>query len=110
MPNHRTSRLLTIAILLFSTASLVIAQPRGRGNSSATVPKDVLLRIIRAEDERRWDDGMRSLLAHNSSAVRIRTALAAGRIGNEAAVADLIHIAQERWNSGSKADGRVRTR
>ena len=51
-----------------------------------------MIRIIRAEDERRWDNDVRSLLSARSSIVRRRAALAAGRIGNEESVADLITL------------------
>ena len=50
------------------------------------IPQSVLLQIIRAEDERRWDDGLKALLASTDGKVRKRAALAAGRIGNEGAV------------------------
>jgi cyclophilin family peptidyl-prolyl cis-trans isomerase/HEAT repeat protein len=51
-----------------------------------------LIRIIRAEDERRWDNEVRDLLSARSSVVRSRAVLAAGRIGNEGSVADLITL------------------
>ena len=60
--------------------------------SGNPVPKLLLLRIIRAEDERRWDDDLPSLFRARNANVRSRAALAAGRIGNEAAVADLIEL------------------
>src|SRR6185369_6272960 len=47
-----------------------------------TVPPQTLLQIVKAEDERRWDDGLRSLLSSPNAAIRKRAALAAGRIGN----------------------------
>jgi cyclophilin family peptidyl-prolyl cis-trans isomerase/HEAT repeat protein len=50
------------------------------------IPQSVLLQIIRAEDERRWDDGLKALLASTDPKVRKRAVLAAGRIGNEGAV------------------------
>jgi cyclophilin family peptidyl-prolyl cis-trans isomerase/HEAT repeat protein len=53
-----------------------------------------LLRIIRAEDERRWDDDLRGLFSARNANVRARVALAAGRIGNEDAVADLTRLLQ----------------
>ena len=57
---------------------------------TAGVPNDKLLRIVRAEDERRWEEAdLGQLLADASPAVRRRAALAAGRIGEEAAVAAL---------------------
>ena len=47
------------------------------------------MRIVRAEDERRWDNDLQNLLNDRNPAVRKRAALAAGRIGNELAVAAL---------------------
>jgi cyclophilin family peptidyl-prolyl cis-trans isomerase/HEAT repeat protein len=52
-----------------------------------------LLRIVRAEDERRWEAAdLGALLSDKSAAVRARAALAAGRIGDEGAVAPLSAI------------------
>ena len=74
----------------------VLAQKRAEvlhnPTSGDPVPKLLLLRIVRAEDERRWDDDLRSLFRARNANVRSRAALAAGRIGNEAAVADLIQL------------------
>src|SRR5262245_58312102 len=50
------------------------------------VPPPTLLQIVEAEDERRWDDGLRTLLSSADPSIRSRAALAAGRIGNEDAV------------------------
>jgi cyclophilin family peptidyl-prolyl cis-trans isomerase/HEAT repeat protein len=84
--------LTTCALLLVSIAN-VFAQNRARGLQNPTsgdpVPKILLLRILRAEDERRWDDDLRSLFSARNAAVRSRAALAAGRIGDEHAVDDL---------------------
>lgn len=60
--------------------------------ASPSIPRETLLRIVRAEDERRWDSDLRSLLAARNPAVRTRAALAAGRIGNEGAVPALIEL------------------
>jgi cyclophilin family peptidyl-prolyl cis-trans isomerase/HEAT repeat protein len=90
--------LTTCALLLFSVA-IAVSQPRGRKLQNPTsgdpVSKILLLRIVRAEDERRWDDDLRSLFSARNAAVRSRAALAAGRIGNEDAVADLILLLQK---------------
>src|SRR5215213_4320901 len=60
------------------------ARPGGR------VPQETLLRIMAAEDERRWEESdLGALLKDASAAVRARAALAAGRIGDEGAVAPL---------------------
>ncbi len=57
------------------------------GPRAARVSEEVLLRVVRAEDERRWEDAdLGALFADKSAAVRGRAALAAGRIGDEAAV------------------------
>ena len=57
------------------------------GNSAPAIPLANLIQIVRAEDERRWDDDLKSSLASKDPAVRKRAALAAGRIGAVDAVA-----------------------
>jgi cyclophilin family peptidyl-prolyl cis-trans isomerase/HEAT repeat protein len=76
------------------------SQRRARSSAQveAQVSKAVMLQIVRAEDERRWDDGLRALLSHTSPAVRTRAALAAGRIGDERAVTDLIRLLRDDAN------------
>jgi len=82
------------ALLLVSSS--VFSQNRNQvlhnPTSGDPVPKLLLLRIVRAEDERRWDDDLRSLFRARNANVRSRAALAAGRIGNEGAVADLAEL------------------
>src|SRR6266550_4160042 len=89
-------RALTAGGLLFFLASGAVSQTRSHKLQNPTsgdpVPKILLLRIVRAEDERRWDDDLRSLFRARNANVRSRAALAAGRIGNEAAVADLVEL------------------
>ncbi|HEX8502626.1 MAG TPA: peptidylprolyl isomerase [Pyrinomonadaceae bacterium] len=64
------------------------AAPNAR--AGARVPQETLLRIMAAEDERRWEEAdLGALLKDASAAVRARAALAAGRIGDEGAVAPL---------------------
>jgi cyclophilin family peptidyl-prolyl cis-trans isomerase/HEAT repeat protein len=60
--------------------------------SFTSVPPNLLIRIVRAEDERRWDKDVRDLMSARSAVVRSRAALAAGRIGNEDSVPDLIKL------------------
>ncbi|MCC7308515.1 MAG: HEAT repeat domain-containing protein, partial [Acidobacteria bacterium] len=57
--------------------------------SFAQVGRNVELRIIQAEDARRFDGELEALLRDRSPAVRRRAALAAGRIGDERAVDQL---------------------
>jgi len=82
----------TCALLLVSTTH-VLPQSRARGLQNPTsgdpVPKLLLQRILRAEDERRWDNDLGDLFSARNAAVRSRAALAAGRIGDEDAIADL---------------------
>lgn len=60
-----------------------------------SVPPATLLQIVKAEDERRWDDGLRSLLSSGNPSIRKRAALAAGRIGNEDAVNTLTPLLEK---------------
>jgi cyclophilin family peptidyl-prolyl cis-trans isomerase/HEAT repeat protein len=86
--------LLTTVLLLVATG--VFAQKRQQilhnPTSGDPVPKLLLLRIVRAEDERRWDNELRELFRARNANVRSRAALAAGRVGDEAAVADLVEL------------------
>ena len=55
----------------------------------------VQLRILKAEDERRWDADLKGLLADSNPAIRKRAALATGRIGNEDSVSSLANLLQQ---------------
>lgn len=85
-----------LCALVTLSGTSVFAQSRGRAPQNPTsgdpVSKILLLRIVRAEDERRWDNDLRDLLSARNASVRSRAALAAGRIGNEGAVAPLIDL------------------
>ena len=86
-------RLAVCATLVFLIATVASAQPspgssRRRANADR-IAASVLMRIVRAEDERRWDNDLQNLLNDRNAAVRKRAALAAGRIGNELAVPQL---------------------
>ena len=54
-----------------------------------------LLRIVKAEDERRWDTDLQGLLTSPNPAIRKRAALAAGRIGNEESVGPLAALLKD---------------
>ncbi len=94
----RNHWLLAVLLLLISSA-LVVGQPRNRRlqypTSGDPVSRILLLPILRAEDERRWDNDLRSLFSARNANVRQRAALAAGRIGDERAVPDLISLMQK---------------
>jgi len=89
----RLSILCAGLLLIALSIGVVAQQNRSRArNSAAAVPKNILLRIIRSEDERRWDEGLLGLLADKDAKVRRRAALAAGRIGDERAVPALAEL------------------
>jgi len=77
----------TISASFVLCAMLVVASAQVTSTKySAPIAQATLIQIMRAEDERRWDDSLKSLLSSNDAAIRKRAALAAGRIGVEAAV------------------------
>jgi cyclophilin family peptidyl-prolyl cis-trans isomerase/HEAT repeat protein len=59
----------------------------------AQVPANAAIQILKAEDARRFDKSLEALLASPNADIRTRAALAAGRIGDEAAVAPLAALA-----------------
>jgi cyclophilin family peptidyl-prolyl cis-trans isomerase/HEAT repeat protein len=68
------------------------ARPAAKRSAPAAraIPEETLLRIVEAEDERRWEESdLGTLFADANPAVRRRAALAAGRIGDEGAVTRL---------------------
>jgi cyclophilin family peptidyl-prolyl cis-trans isomerase/HEAT repeat protein len=82
--------------LILVLSSIVFCQSRTRvlqnPTSFTSVPPNILIRIVRAEDERRWDKDVRDLLSARSAIVRSRAALSAGRIGDVSSVPDLIKL------------------
>lgn len=60
-----------------------------------TIPPPTLLQIVKAEDERRWDDVLQNLLSDRNPLARKRASLAAGRIGNEDAVSALTPLLEK---------------
>lgn len=92
-------RALLVCFLFVLLSNGVAAQRRTRVLQNPTsgdpVSKILLLQIVRAEDERRWDNDLRHLFSARNSNVRARAALAAGRIGNDGAIPDLITLLQK---------------
>ncbi|HEY3025800.1 MAG TPA: HEAT repeat domain-containing protein, partial [Pyrinomonadaceae bacterium] len=87
----RRLQILSAGLLLVAISVTGLAQRRNSpGRTSAgAIPTGVLLRIIKAEDERRWSDDLSALLTDQNAQVRRRAALAAGRIGDDRAVPSL---------------------
>ena len=64
-----------IAVIFFLVSVPALAQ----------IPPQIGIRILKAEDARRYSPELQNLMYHAGAAVRSRAALAAGRIGNDAA-------------------------
>src|SRR5215216_3321942 len=84
MPN----KILYAFLISLALSTAIAAQKR-------PVPPPTLLQIVKAEDERRWDDTLRNLLSSPNSSIRKRSALAAGRIGNDDAVSALTSLLEK---------------
>jgi cyclophilin family peptidyl-prolyl cis-trans isomerase/HEAT repeat protein len=96
----------TACLLLLCLLNAASGQQRGKQQSAETANSSAstraargaadaaILRIVRAEDERRWDADLAALLFDKSLIVRRRAALAAGRIGDERSLASLLTLLQ----------------
>jgi cyclophilin family peptidyl-prolyl cis-trans isomerase/HEAT repeat protein len=73
-------------------AQKTAATPAATSATRADNSPSVALRILRAEDERRWDSDLATLIADKNVEVRRRTVLAAGRIGDERAITSLVTL------------------
>ncbi len=58
----------------------------------AQIPVQTLVRIVKAEDELRYDETLENLLKNKNAKIRERAALAAGRIGDERAIPALVNL------------------
>ncbi|MCM3902242.1 MAG: peptidylprolyl isomerase [Pyrinomonadaceae bacterium] len=90
-------------LFVIATAMESHAQKPPAVSSVSSVPQNILLRIVRAEDERRWDADLSGLLSARNAAVRARAALAAGRIGDERAVPSLVALLQQDKDNNVRA-------
>ena len=71
--------------------------------TAAQVPVKTLISITTAEDELRFDKTLADLLAAKDERVRARAALAAGRIGNDSAIAPLAGLLENDKDSNVRA-------
>lgn len=92
MPN----KLIYALLISIAFSPSIVAQRR-------PIPPTTLLQIVKAEDERRWDDDLRNLLSHRDSTIRKRAALAAGRIGNEDSVSALTNLLEKDADNSVRA-------
>jgi cyclophilin family peptidyl-prolyl cis-trans isomerase/HEAT repeat protein len=80
---------LCAGLLVFASVITAAAQKISRADSPTEISTNTLLRILRAEDERRWDPNLSVLLVAVYPSTRKRAALALGRIGDERALLTL---------------------
>jgi cyclophilin family peptidyl-prolyl cis-trans isomerase/HEAT repeat protein len=96
-PLHERAFIIFFACaLILSSFSLSAAQQKSSSKPAplSPIPTEVMLKIMRAEDERRYDNDLGILIFDKDQRVRERAALAAGRIGDERAVPSLVTLLQ----------------
>jgi peptidyl-prolyl cis-trans isomerase B (cyclophilin B) len=87
---NRTASLWIIIALLTACKTAPTIKP-----TYPQVPKEVLIELVEAEDTRTWKSDMVKLLSNPNPNVRSRTALAAGRIGEQSAIPELIKLLKQ---------------
>ena len=94
----------SIAIILLACSLLLLTfAPQAKGQKPAInaemtverVPRNVLLRIVMAEDKRLWNRDLDTLLVDRDASIRSRVALAAGRIGDQEAIPTLLSLLEK---------------
>jgi cyclophilin family peptidyl-prolyl cis-trans isomerase/HEAT repeat protein len=81
---------LCVGLLVSALTATAFSQKVSREDGPTGISTRTMLRILRAEDERRWDPTLSMLLNAAYPIVRKRAALALGRIGDERALPELI--------------------
>ncbi len=103
MRSKRTTIVLVCGIAAV-LAPLSLAQNRAKQpRSRDSIPFPILLRVTKAEDERRWDAVLRDLLSSRNAAIRKRALIAAGRIGNEDSVTALANLLRQDTDADVRA-------
>ena len=95
MPTGNFRKTLCAGLLVVVSMTPAAAQKTLRTNNSTAISTGILLRVLRYEDERRWNDDLHLLLAAKDAKVRKRAALAMARIGDERAVPALLAVLKE---------------
>jgi cyclophilin family peptidyl-prolyl cis-trans isomerase/HEAT repeat protein len=72
-------------------------------NVLGQIQTGVLVQIVKAEDERRYDSVLENLMKNRNARIRTRAALAAGRIGNEAAIPSLTNLLEKDSSEETRA-------
>ena len=71
--------------------------------SAQNIPTNILVQIVKAEDERRFDKTLETLLKSANVKIRTRAALAAGRIGDEKAIFALVNLLEKDKDANIRA-------
>jgi len=115
---RRTPRAVLLLLFVFALHCVVVSTqtfaqakrtPQRRAPATAKaralpIPEETLLRIVRAEDERRFDAAdLGALLSDANASVRARAAIGAGRIGDARSVAPLVALLQMDRDAGVRA-------
>src|SRR5215213_498917 len=72
-------------------------------NAAAQIQTNILVQIVKAEDERRFDGVLENLMKNQNAKIRTRAALAAGRIGNDAAIPALVRLLEADASAEARA-------
>lgn len=80
---------LCAGLLVVASITTAAGQKTSRADSATAISTKTMLRLMRAEDERRWDPNLGLFLSDAHPIVRKRAALALGRIGDERALPQL---------------------
>jgi cyclophilin family peptidyl-prolyl cis-trans isomerase/HEAT repeat protein len=91
----------TKRILLFAFISFAFQITQAQNKNA--VPLSTQIQILKAEDERRYDDKLEKLLSDKNVLIAERAALAAGRIGNEKAIEPLTKLLRHNGSTNIRA-------
>lgn len=86
MQKTNLQKTLCAGLLVVGSITTATGQRVSRATGTRPGSNQIMLRIIHAEDERRWNDDLASLLKDKDPRLRKRAALALGRIGDERAL------------------------
>lgn len=95
MQTGNLRKTLSAGLLVIVSMTTTVGQRVSRADNLRVIPTETLVHILRAEDERRWDENVRALLSAKSPIIRKRAALALGRIGDERAVPGLVEVLKQ---------------
>jgi cyclophilin family peptidyl-prolyl cis-trans isomerase/HEAT repeat protein len=90
---------LCTGLLIVASVTTAAGQKISRADRSNAIPTSILIRILRAEDERRWDQNLSELLVDTNPTIRRRAALSLGHIGDERAIPALLETLEKDQDS-----------